>query len=256
MLLTAGCSFVWGDELPGFEDTPPTHWEYTFTHKLASHLNIDYVNKGSCGASNNKIFRDVIDHLHGDEENPTHMVILWSAWQRAELCEDISDDIEGHLNIRRDLNMSQYSPDRLWNIQNKTSRVTLQPYYELGYDSRTDLIHGLTKMKTIELLCDSLGIKLLQGVFHKRMWSNILTTIKPSMLPDFEEVSPMGVVSMTNWIRESVGSLNDNSRLGMGRHIDMYSMTEKNGDLQEHGHPGVQTNEEYASVLHSLFQKL
>ena len=46
MLLTAGCSFVWGDELDGFDQDPPTHQRLTFTH-LCGEIGVDYVNRES-----------------------------------------------------------------------------------------------------------------------------------------------------------------------------------------------------------------
>ena len=42
-LLTTGCSFVWGDELDGYDNNPPTHWDKTFTYKLADTLGLEPV---------------------------------------------------------------------------------------------------------------------------------------------------------------------------------------------------------------------
>ena len=42
MLVTNGCSFVWGDELDGFMEG--NHWESTFTWKLAEELGIEHKN--------------------------------------------------------------------------------------------------------------------------------------------------------------------------------------------------------------------
>ena len=56
MLVTNGCSFVWGDELDGFMEGEHNH--LTFTHRLAEKLGIEYRNISSCGNCNTKIFRD------------------------------------------------------------------------------------------------------------------------------------------------------------------------------------------------------
>lgn len=255
MLLTAGCSFVFGDELEGYDTVPPTHWPLTFTYQLAEKLGMDYVNLGSCGGGNDRIFRDITDHLTNPNlENPTHMVVLWSAWQRAEICEMIEDAEEKRLEINRKISCSQYSPERIWNIRHKNTRVTLNAYYDLAYKEHTDIIHGLTKMKTVQLLCDTLGIKLIQGVFHQRCWSNLLKIIGPSMAKDFKETWPTGWVEMIEWIKNTIGSLPKTSRVGLGsKYPDLYSLAEKNDDIKPRSHPGEITNAEYANILYDIF---
>ena len=101
MLLTNGCSFVWGDELDGYDDSPPTHEEYTFTYKLSEQLGIPYVNIAQCGSCNQKIFRDTTDYLRTCKELPTHIVILWSSWQREEVAENHPIGYESFRNIKR-----------------------------------------------------------------------------------------------------------------------------------------------------------
>ena len=121
MLLTAGCSFVWGDELDGFDQDPPTHQRLTFTHLLADKLGIDYVNRGVCGACNDKIFREVTDWLHNHpDELPTHMVVMWSAFQRAEVVEYMPD--ERDVKIGRQNDVTQFSALRTECIYDRRTR--------------------------------------------------------------------------------------------------------------------------------------
>ena len=180
MLLTAGCSFVWGDELEGFDQDPPTHWGLTFTSIVARKLGIDYENRGVCGACN---------------------------------------------------------------------------------DSKTDVMHTLTKMKMLESYCDAAGIKLIQGVFHKRNWTNIMSilTDKPSddssakilerefiidSIPDYKK-----------WLISSIDSLDTNSRVGMGKGKDMFTLCRELKDMKEFGHPGELTQEVFAEFLLETFEK-
>ena len=41
MILFNGCSFVWGDELPGYDDSPPSHIPLRFSTKLAAKSNFN-----------------------------------------------------------------------------------------------------------------------------------------------------------------------------------------------------------------------
>ena len=78
-LLTTGCSFVWGDELDGYDNNPPTHWDKTFTYKLADTLGLEPVIIAECGNSNHKIYRDLIDYLTDPENDDPEMIFVsWS----------------------------------------------------------------------------------------------------------------------------------------------------------------------------------
>lgn len=258
MLLTSGCSFVWGDELEGFDNEPPTHQHLTFTHLLAEKMGMEYVNQGMCGSSNDRIFRDVIDYLHDpNRENPTHMVIMWSAWQRNEMVEELDADIP-YLGTDRPLDHTQFSPLRLHWLANIPRRKVLEPYYGQYYDSKTDISHGITKMKTMEVLCDSLGIKLIQGVFHGRNYQNILKVLTntPSH-PDTDDRNIVEYVpEFAHWLKRSLKSLKDTSRVGLGKHKDLNTLAGELDDVKEFYHPGERTQVVFADFLYDQFKKL
>lgn len=67
----------------------------------------------------------------------------------------------------------------------------MNDWFDNYYDSRTDVMHTLTKMKTLELLCDSMGIRLVQGFFHKRCWSNIMSILRDNG-PDEDDTLVVG----------------------------------------------------------------
>jgi len=259
MLLTAGCSFVWGDELEGFDNDPPTHWDLTFTHLLADKLQMPYVNLGMCGSSNDRIFRDVIDHLHDPEkENPSHIVIMWSAWQRAELIEEQPASRLKTMGLTAPLDHIQFSPFRISVLNPGRRRELLTEYYEKHYDSKTDISHGVTKMKTMEVICKSLGIKLIQGAFHGRMFQNILRVLTntPSQENTDDRNIAEYVPEFAAWLKQSISSLDDSSRVGLGRHKDLFSIGVAIDDLKEFDHPGERSQVIFADFLHHEFEKL
>jgi len=259
MLLTAGCSFVWGDELDGFDNDPPTHWPSTFTHLLSDKLEMPYVNLGMCGSCNDRIFRDVIDHLHDSEkENPTHMVILWSAWQRNEIVEEMPLERALHMGLGMPYNHVQFSPQRIKLINKGARRDHLTEYYERYYDSKTDISHGITKMKSMEVICDAMGINLIQGVFHARMYQNILKVLTntPSN-PDADDRNIQEYVpEFASWLKKSVISLKDTSRVGLGRHRDLFNIARSLGDLKEFDHPGERSQVVFADFLYKQFKEM
>lgn len=258
MLLTSGCSFVWGDELHGFDNTPPTHHHLTFTSLLAKQLGMEYVNQGVCGSCNDRIFRDVIDYLHDPEkENPTHMVIMWSAWQRSEIVEEMAPNRADSIGLNRPLDHSQFSPQRVEVLAPSLRRDMLKEYYSTVYDSKTDISHGITKMKTMEIICESLGIKLIQGVFHGRCYQNILKALTntPSNPGAYDRNIPEYVPFFAKWLKDSVGALKDTSRVGMGKSKDLFKIAVDLDDLKPFDHPGERTQKVFADFLFEEFKK-
>tara|TARA_R110000796_G_scaffold92968_1_gene197343 strand:+ start:4201 stop:4968 length:768 start_codon:yes stop_codon:yes gene_type:complete len=251
MLLTAGCSFVWGDELKGFDENPPTHGPYTFTHLLANKMGIESENRGVCGACNEKIFREVIDYLHKNPNKVTHMVVMWSAWQRAELVEYMPP--ERDVKIGRQNDVTQFSSLRTEAIYSKEKRKSMEYWYSNAYDSKTDIMHTLSNMKTLEIICDAAGIQLIQGVFHRRNWSNIMDMF--NNVSSDKEVTIDDIPDYKRWLLNSLGSLDANSRVGLGRIKDMYTIGVEIGDIKEYGHPGEKTHVIFADYLHETFIK-
>ena len=245
MLLTNGCSFVWGDELEGYSTSPPSHWHHTFTHKLAEKLDMPYVNLATCGACNQKIFRDATTWLNDPEkERPTHMVIIWSAWQREEVCENHSDDFEKEREILRYQCMTQVSPARVKNLKPEL-RKPFDRLYEHYDTTRTGIIRTLAYMETMQTLCDALGIKLIQGVFHELMYRNLLDKMhRRNRKQDWGE--------WMDWVEKSMGRLKDTSKIGLGKYEDLYTVGKRHKIL-EYGHPNETAQDEYADLLFHIF---
>lgn len=249
MLLTNGCSFVWGDELEGYDNDPPSHHHLTFTHKLAEHLQMDYVNLASCGACNQKIFRDTMHYLNDPaKEKPTHIVIIWSAWQREEVAENWpeSDDVER--KVQRFQCMTQISPARVKNLKPEL-RKPLDRLYEFYDVTRTGITRTFTYMETMQFICDTLGIKLIQGVFHELMYRNLLDKLSPRN-------RRMDWGDWMDFTTETLGRLPDTSRVGLGPYPDLYSVGRERHEILKHGHPNESAQVEYAEILHNIFKSM
>lgn len=247
MLLTNGCSFVWGDEIEGYDNDPPTHWKHTFTHKLSESLGMPYVNISTCGACNQKIFRDTTDYLRKCDELPTHIVILWSAWQRDEVAENHPEGYEIFRNIKRYQCMTQISPTRVNYVKSELSDV-LDDYYKYYDSTRSGIIRTIHHMTHMQWLCDKLGIKLIQGTFHVRMWENLMTTMKPRYR---KTQAPW--TEWMDYVQDSLDSLKDTSRIGLGCYEDFFSFAKKNHTIKPHGHPDEDAHTAYADLLHHIF---
>lgn len=262
MLVTAGCSFVWGDELDGHDLDPPNHWKHTFTHILAHKLGVSYANLGLCGACNDQIFRKVVDFFHNNpSEHVTHMVVLWSAWQRDEWVE--YQPARRSLQIKREHDVTQFSSLRTSNLYTKKIKEIVDDWYERCYDNRTDIMHTMTKMKMVEMMCEQKGIKLIQGAFHRRNYSNIMA-IMNNIAPNPEaqlhpDMDIDRVPQYKKWLENSLSSLKPTSKVGLGNSgimKDLYTLALENVDVKEFGHPGEQTNLQYANLLFENFTKM
>ena len=248
MLVTSGCSFVWGDELDGFRNNPPSHHHLTFSHKLAEKLEIPYVNLSVCGNGNDKIFRDVCQYLKSCKEYPTHMVVLWSHFQREEIAQISIEQEEKTRKVQRFQNMAQFSPMRLSTLDGKLEKAFHNLYCH--YDPlRTGIIHTVTYMTHLQWLCDMLGIKMIQGGMHKKMRMSLSLTLNPK--------NGEGETNWRLWMKfvlRELQSLKQTSRVGLPYYEDMYSMGVRLNDMKTGGHPGEETHDAYSTLLYHIFK--
>lgn len=246
MLLTNGCSFVWGDELEGFDQNPPTNYKHSFTHKLAKLLDVPYENLARCGNGNDKIFRDTILRLNDSSKpKPTHMVILWSSWQRMETANrsDRIQYVKGDIPVEDC--MIQFSEERSV-YTDESSWGAITKYYNEVYDVRTSIIQHLSYMLSMQKLCDSMDIKLIQGGFHSRLLNNIAICLNSADLAwkDYNQK-----------ISDMISMLRKTSRIGIGEWVDMRTLAVETDGLylKPEKHPCEGTHHEYAKLLYHIF---
>jgi len=254
MLLVNGCSFTYGDELEGCNDDPPTHWPRNWASKLSNHLGFEEppVNLATCGGGNEKIFRDLTVYLAdaqpGKRTMPTHIVVMWSGFTRHEVAESREVHNEKWLNIKRYDDMTQYSPERI-DILDESKWGAMYMYIHKGHEPRTDILHTLTFMLSLQNTCDTLGIKLIQGAFHKMMYDMMIYMTQENGRDKI----------FRNWQKqcnEHLGRLKKESRIGMGHWTDLYTLAKENYTIHEHNHPDEDAHTEYSTLLYHIFEQM
>lgn len=55
------------------------------------------------------------------------------------------------------------------------------------------------------------------------------------------------------WLKDSIGSLEDTSRVGMGRGKDLYTLCIEGDDMKPYGHPGEKTQVVFTDFLYEKF---
>jgi hypothetical protein len=245
MLVTCGCSFVWGDELKGCKESPPTHWSQTFTHHLADRLGLEYRNIARPGNGNMKIFRDVVEYLD-NHDDVTHMVVLWSDWGREEFAEALTPEEEKNYRLSRQICMSQVSSVRTTGVKFPL-RYAVEDMYRQPEVLYTHIVRGLTFMKALKVMCDARKIKLVQGVFHSMNWTTMMRFLRE------EDPNWKG---LKNWMKRTIDDLPPWQKVGLQNfYSDMITYSNKNNYPRcIEGHPGPECNEGYAKLLHHIFK--
>jgi len=255
MLLLNGCSFVWGDELEGFDSSPPTHWDKTFGAILADKLDMSYVNLARCGNGNRKIFRDTMKYLRTGEHRDkiTHMVVLWSAFERQEVAESYGPGIEEVMKIQRTQCMTQFSPARITTLMNSELANALDYLYD-HYDTlRTEIMETMTYMTTLQYICEERGIKYISGGFNPRMWEEFIHVMKPHWYSGINPDQHWG--PWMEWIQDELDYLKDTSRTGLNRFSNLVDIAESLDppDFKPAGHCGERSQVVFAEDLYNIF---
>ena len=285
-LASIGCSFVWGDELIGFDDNPPTHFNNTFGQILSNQLGYEHVNLACCGNGNDKIFRDALSYLNDiKQQTPKVMVVVWSAFRRIELFEVKAPHQEEKMKIYREQSMSQFSPVREHYL-NKENKELAAMWCTLINNNETGIIHTLTYMNAMQTLCDGLGIKLLQSVFHPAMSNQLLNIfyengVKDKFCNDYNRFiygqiktlrpecrGGIGFVKLIDKIfkdptltRKDVKTPDGCTKDHTGKNIlddsgfvTMYELGKNLDDIAEYGHPKEKTHEVFANNLYKILE--
>lgn len=208
LLLTNGCSFTWGDELPGWENN--THQRHTFAFKLSQKLGMEYENIATCGAGNDKIFRDTLTRIR-QKNPPTHVAVMWSAVGRLELFEKKSVDFDTEMNIKRDQSMTQFASGRCNHLK-RSYRRDVAVFIDLAYNGETGLMKLLTYMNALAEICAGRGISLVQSVFHSRTAQTLIHCFINPRRHDPE---------FCWWVIGRIRDLPENSSLGI-RYIGLF----------------------------------
>lgn len=250
MLLTTGCSVTYGAELDEDNWWSDEHWEKTFSHKLAEKLDIGYTCLAKCGNSNYKIFRDLIQWFNGrlsssvyDEgarpDNCTHMVVVWSQHSRCEIFSNKSDQLPPSWDGWND-----YDDLHLGLIQSNSDCSNINEFIhddqKVVVDEHKHIVDLLTYMQTIELLCKSNNIKLLQG--------NMSDGFRRSICKFMSERSSKIGNLYNESLRQMMATLDNESKIEP-------IMSFSKDRVLTCGHPEKEVHTEYAEYLYNIFQE-
>tara|TARA_R110000744_G_scaffold11071_4_gene33925 strand:- start:2669 stop:3031 length:363 start_codon:yes stop_codon:yes gene_type:complete len=116
-------------------------------------------------------------------------------------------------------------------------------------------------MKALEIICEASGIKLIQGVFHNRNWSNLMSILNGRPPLDATRDANEDEIFDINdtpeykkWITDSLESLKSTSRVGLGRGKDLFTIGLELQDIREFGHPGERSQEVFSEFLLETFE--
>ena len=181
MIVFNGCSFTYGDELPGSRNPDgfehDTHAEHTYAYKLADMLGgMNYVNLAQNGSSNDKIFRRTMLHLYTTKRPIDLLVVQWSSFGRFELVEpkkhasDLWCQNEGNLNQLHfgiSVGDKRRRPKYKWAIGEQSKRNDiLKDYVENVLTVETSVFQTLTWMVLIQRYCEMMNIPVIQHHTH------------------------------------------------------------------------------------------
>ena len=270
MLLTTGCSVVYGAELDEKNWYSEEHWEKTFSHHLSKHLGVDYTCLAKCGNSNHKIFRDLMQWFIDDNvsstsfdqntrlSNCTHMVVLWSHVDRDEFFSFKNlgiEKVEQRLTDSSDMCLRQYQKNGLnvHEILTENQRKTLDDFNKEFRNFELDMIRTCVYMQTIQMLCENHNIKLIQGFMDDSPYLKLLKSFKKN---EGEPKRKIYYSRLKKNMNRMLKTLKKNSRIGLGRPYprSFYSIL-GDDDILKYGHPNSEKHKEYARYLYRIFQE-
>jgi hypothetical protein len=109
-LISSGCSFVWGNEMPDCTENRPSR--YTWPSLLASDLKMGYVCVAKPGCGNSAITRRIIKAVN-NTPNIGAVAVMWSWTNRFEL--QIRGDIaRDYITLHKDINLPGNMDEHNW----------------------------------------------------------------------------------------------------------------------------------------------
>jgi hypothetical protein len=259
IIVTSGDSFTYGDELEGSRNSKgfefDTHHPFTFTHQLSEMLDKKYLNLGKNGSSNSKIYRDLTRFLQTTSREIDLIVVTWSNFGRFEIANDFFLESDARTFIKQEDNMNQIIPSHkterfifdFGSDERPERKAILKQYIDEVLTLQTQIVHSLTYMRNIQFLCDTMGIKVMQGIIHRGSRQNLLWTLMNNK---------EGWDDYKNFVKESLGYLRPESKIGLGEYIDIYSLAEQNDhrncEIRPGGHVCEKTHYLYAEMLHDI----
>lgn len=260
-LLVSGCSFTYGDELDNIE---AERWS---TH-LGVLLDMEVENVASPGNSNKAIWRSVKEKLI-NQNDITHLVVLWSAFERVEVLDltyglqydlDSNDSVKSQDGAFRSANpFTQMSPARLDVHPYRLLKEEMHNYYNQIYSQEGAILDSLFYMKDVYNTCALLGIEAYGGVFHQNVNFTIAKTFTQTRLKNYgKRLTRIKTMhdDMRNGFdpKQKIGMTNVNTNDAFARQRAQYLSFNEFTETHKYekrpgGHPGPEAHKRYAEYL-------
>lgn len=255
MIIFNGCSFTYGDELPGsrhpagFEHD--THAEHTYAHKLADMLGgMKYVNLAQNGSSNDKIFRRTMLHLYTTKKPIDLLVVQWSSFGRFELVEpkkhasDLWCQNEGNVNqvhFGIKVGDKKRRPRYKWAIGEQSKRNDiLKDYVENVLTVETSVFQTLCWMVLVQRYCEMMCIPVIQHHTHPSAFDILMNIISSHEMIELKR----NIIQMLTYLpassRVGLGKFESISGIAVSRHYGLYDC----------GHPKEGAHTHFAKMLY------
>ncbi|MBM5787270.1 MAG: hypothetical protein FJ375_00880 [Pelagibacterales bacterium] len=158
-VFSVGCSFTEGQGLK-------YQSKESYTIKLAEKLNLQYFNFGSCGASNDYIFRKVFELINTNTITKEDILIIqWTHYIRKELPI-----------IHKNKNWYYYAPNTKFPMCNKVIIKKLNSVRDEHYENDIDTDLYFLKDKNSDLL-DTYSLNFLQEEYQLNTTINYINSI-------------------------------------------------------------------------------
>ena len=231
-----GCSFVWGDEL---KDPMNTRFSKLFSEQLG----MIEVNLSLRGGSNERIYRTTLDYLQNNP-NPETVVIVWSGIDRFEYIDVMEKD-------QHDEYYLQCSPSRINQAEYRKLKPHLIGYMLRILDDYKRSIDTINKMCSIQFICDTMDIPLLQYQFTNRHRDIMNVLLGKNPFNEREE-------SLQKYYKSKVDYLKPYSSLGLKDFNDLLGLSIDIGDVRlvrgYYGHPLEKSQVMFADMMINEFR--
>jgi len=260
-LLVSGCSFTYGDEL---EDPARDRWS---TH-LGKLLDCEVVNTARPGNSNKAIWRATKEKLL-QENDFTHCLVLWSAFERVEVLSldyhlqyDLDDPeavASGEGEFRTDNPFTQFSPARLDAHPFRLKKHEMITHYNEVYSNEGAILDTTFFMKDVYNTCVLAGITAYGGVFHQAVNFTIAKTFSQKRLMNYGD----RLKRINRMYKDMRNGFNDKQKIGFTepnpkdasaherpQYLSFNEFTESyKYDKMPGDHPGPEAHKKYAEYL-------
>lgn len=265
MIVFNGCSWTYGDELPGSRhpDGPEfdTHHHLTYAHHVSNLLGESpYINLAQNASSNDKIFRrtmQFLSDLRWKKETPELLVVQWSTLCRFEIVDPIEEEYSLYgvpWFVPKESSANQLIMGLRYGKKEERPKLVkvgwmnhrnpvFSDFMCHQYSVETLVLHTLSQMNVIQDYCDMAGIPLIQHHYSSMNYEYIIKSLDSR----FEELK-----DYKDTVVKYLKNLRRASRIGLGNtEVPCFHRIAKQDKykITDLGHFDEGAHKEFAEVL-------